>query len=39
MGWLFKKWSAGIFADDSVLFCRVTEAECQKILEILANYE
>ena len=27
------------FADDSVLFCRATEAECNKILEILEVYE
>ena len=27
------------FADDSVLFCYATEAECQKILYILAIYE
>lgn len=27
------------FADDSVLFCRVVEAECQRVLDILAIYE
>ena len=27
------------FADDSVLFCRATKAECNKILEILEVYE
>ena len=27
------------FVDDSVLFCRATEAECQRILNILAIYE
>ena len=27
------------FADDSVLFCRATEAECQRILDVLAVYE
>ena len=27
------------FADDSVLFCRATETECNKILEILEVYE
>ena len=27
------------FADDSVLFCRAKEAECQVILDILATYE
>ncbi|XP_030939807.1 uncharacterized protein LOC115964686 [Quercus lobata] len=27
------------FADDSVLFCRAKEEECQKILDILATYE
>ena len=27
------------FADDSVLFCRAKEKECQKILDILAIYE
>ena len=27
------------FADDSVLFCNAKEAECQKILDILAIYE
>ena len=27
------------FADDSVLFCSAKEAECQKILDILAIYE
>ena len=27
------------FADDSILFCRVKEEECQKILDILAIYE
>ena len=27
------------FADDSVLFCRAKEEECQKILDILAIYE
>ena len=36
------KWSSGfpsIFADDSVLFCRAKEAECQVILDILVVYE
>ena len=27
------------FADDSVLFCRATEAECQVILDVLSIYE
>ena len=27
------------FADDSVLFCRATEDECQRVLNILAVYE
>ena len=27
------------FADDSVLFCRATEDECQWVLDILAIYE
>ena len=27
------------FADDSILFCRAKEEECQKILDILATYE
>ena len=27
------------FADDSVLFCRATEAECQIILDVLSIYE
>ena len=27
------------FADDSVLFCRATEAKCQRVLDILAIYE
>ena len=27
------------FADDSVLFCRATKAECQRVLDILAIYE
>ena len=27
------------FADDSVLFCRATKVECNKILEILEVYE
>ncbi|XP_065629271.1 uncharacterized protein LOC136067407 [Quercus suber] len=27
------------FADDSVLFCRVTEVECQIILDVLSIYE
>ena len=27
------------FADDSILFCRAKEEECQKILDILAIYE
>ena len=26
-------------ADDSVLFCRAMEAECQRILDVLAVYE
>ena len=28
-----------LFVNDSVLFCQVTEVECQKILDILAIYE
>ena len=27
------------FANDSVLFCRATETECKKIMDILAIYE
>ncbi|KAK9993595.1 hypothetical protein SO802_023298 [Lithocarpus litseifolius] len=27
------------FADDSLLFCRATTQECQKVLEILSSYE
>ena len=27
------------FADDSLLFCRATTHDCQKVLEILSNYE
>ena len=27
------------FADDSVLFCRATEDECQRVLDILTVYE
>ena len=27
------------FADDSVLFCRTTKVECQRILEVLVVYE
>ena len=27
------------FADDSALFCRTAEAECQRILDVLAVYE
>ena len=27
------------FADDSVLFCRATEDECQRVLDILAVYK
>ena len=27
------------FADDSLLFCRVTTQECHKVLEILSSYE
>ena len=27
------------FADDSALFCRAAEAECQRILDVLAVYE
>ena len=27
------------FADDSVLFCRAKEEECQTILDLLATYE
>ena len=27
------------FADDSVLFCRASEIECQQVLNILATYE
>ena len=28
-----------LFADDSLIFCRPKENECQKILEVLAKYE
>ena len=28
-----------LFADDSLLFCRLNRQECQKVLEILATYE
>ena len=28
-----------LFADDSLLFCKATRLECQKILEILSTYE
>ena len=28
-----------LFVDDSLLFCRSTKSECQKVLEILAAYE
>ena len=28
-----------LFADDSLLFCRATRSECQKVLEILSTYE
>ena len=28
-----------LFADDSLVFCRAKENECQKLLEILATYE
>ena len=28
-----------LFADDSLLFCRATRLECQKVLEILSTYE
>ena len=28
-----------LFADDSLLFCRYSRSECQKVLEILASYE
>lgn len=27
------------FADDSLVFCRAKETECQKLLDILAKYE
>ena len=27
------------FADDSLLFCRATSHDCQKVLEILSSYE
>lgn len=42
-GWLLAKMVLGshayFFANDSVLFCRAIEVECQKILDILAVYE
>ena len=28
-----------LFADDSLLFCRATEEECRKIIDILETYE
>ena len=28
-----------LFADDSLIFCRATENECQTLLKILAKYE
>lgn len=28
-----------LFADDSLLFCKATTQECQKVLEILSSYE
>lgn len=28
-----------LFADDSLIFCRAKEAECQKLLDLLAIYE
>ena len=28
-----------LFVDDSLLFCRSSISECQKVLEILASYE
>ena len=28
-----------LFADDSLIFCRATENECQTLLNILAKYE
>ena len=28
-----------LFADDSLLFCRATTHDCQKVLEILTSYE
>ena len=28
-----------LFVDDSLLFCRSSRSECQKVLEILASYE
>ena len=27
-----------LFADDSLIFCRAKENECQKLLEVLATY-
>ena len=33
------KVSHQFFADDSVLFCRAKEEECQTILDLLATYE
>ena len=33
------KVSHQFFADDSVLFCRAKEKECQTILDLLATYE
>ena len=28
-----------LFVDDSLIFCRAKESECQKLLEVLATYE
>ena len=33
------KYPIFFFADDSVLFCRAKEEECQTILDLLAIYE
>ena len=43
MGWLsvvmVQEFFIYFFADDSVLFCRVKEEECQKIIDLLSIYE